>query len=165
MCSNRDAGEEIPGCFFNPVSGNVQITDDFDFCVPEQPQFRLRLYWEEGYVWQEDPDEQFFCMSHGWGQGNDLSCDRGQRHLQETSNHERQLKERDDDWSHNCRVEEWCWYGEEQQPCDPDRIYLDTCSGSDSRQRFYFDYLPSGEIMIRTVSRNKCLKGGRPRLE
>ena len=24
--------------------------------------FRLRLYWEKGYLWQDTPDEMWWCM-------------------------------------------------------------------------------------------------------
>jgi hypothetical protein len=38
---------------------------------PTQKSFRLRMYWEEGYNWQEIKEEQFFCMDC------DSGCSRG----------------------------------------------------------------------------------------
>ena len=28
----------------------------------DEESFRLRLYWEDGYFWQEDKDEMWWCM-------------------------------------------------------------------------------------------------------
>ena len=46
-CYNRGSGESIPGFFFDELS-TLTIEDDSDYCVASKPQFRLRLYWEEG---------------------------------------------------------------------------------------------------------------------
>ncbi|KAL3939442.1 MAG: hypothetical protein SGBAC_005844, partial [Bacillariaceae sp.] len=42
--------------------------------------FQIRLYWEEGYYWQEDRDEMFYCMEcadcdeYSTGDGDDADC-------------------------------------------------------------------------------------------
>lgn len=218
VCRNRGGGEEVPGCVFgSSFFGSADINEDTDFCVQPDPHrnLRLRMYWENGYFWQENSNEQYFCMSHGWGQGNDLSCENYRnngRELDEVFDEEaitfgastgaknvrgsanrfvRGLKQDDknrdddddddknrdddDDWNDKdnekddeedrCSGNQMCWYGEEERSCDPNRIYLDTCSGSDSRQRFDFIYQSTGEVLIKARSRsNSCLKGGRPRL-
>ena len=238
VCRNRNGGEEVPGCVFgSSFFGSADINEDTDFCVQPDPHnnLRLRMYWENGYFWQENSNEQYFCMSHGWGQGNDLSCEENNRRelneVQDEANifgasigakkvsgsvrvrglkkedkddnkNQDDDKNRDDDDDKNrdddddknrdddddknrdddknndkdnekeeeeekdrCSGNQMCWYGEEERSCDPNRIYLDTCSGSDSRQRFDFVYQSTGEVLIKARSRtNRCLKGGRPRL-
>ena len=37
----------------------------------EEGSFRLRLYWEDGYFWQEYPDEMWWCMGEFF-RGSDL---------------------------------------------------------------------------------------------
>ena len=56
-----------------------------------------------------------------------------------------------------------CYYGLEERECESDHVYTDWCSTS-SRQQFEILYQPSGEFMIRAVSKNQCLEGDRPKL-
>ena len=76
-CFQRDANEEVPGCV-----GGLEDSSSADYCIaPEVPteaaptptpgvtqtgstseSFSLRIYWEEGYMWQESPEEMWWCL-------------------------------------------------------------------------------------------------------
>jgi len=70
QCFRREAGDPAPyGCAYpsfaeDDGSALSAETDTSDYCIEmdlwDPNLFRLRLYWEEGYFWQEDTDEQFF---------------------------------------------------------------------------------------------------------
>jgi hypothetical protein len=61
ICYQRDGGEETPGCLGNDDTAN-------DYCVHPselsnqirtwQDGFQLKLYWEEGYLWQNETIER-----------------------------------------------------------------------------------------------------------
>lgn len=64
VCHQRDGTRKVPGC---AGSG----TADRDYCVkpgdetatpPVSGAFRLKLYWEYGYDWQQEFWEQEWCM-------------------------------------------------------------------------------------------------------
>jgi hypothetical protein len=83
VCYQRNAYDPVPGC-----SGGTSGTSRTDYCVdpsdipsgPKPPpvasptspvvtptpspltNFRLKLYWEEGYDWQEEEFEREWCM-------------------------------------------------------------------------------------------------------
>ena len=81
VCFKRDGGEAVPGC-----SGGTEALGPSDFCIdtssdkePSTPSptqapidpppptataesFRLKLYWEPGYFWQEERIHRKWCM-------------------------------------------------------------------------------------------------------
>lgn len=82
ICYNRDEGEPIPGCVFHP--DGIDIEDDADYCIRKGDLLdagivSFRLKWKEGYRWQDDPSEQFWCMEQS-GDGVEIErCDGGSR--------------------------------------------------------------------------------------
>jgi hypothetical protein len=65
ICFQRDAGESsVSGC------GSTSDSDTKDYCIDPQEKdsvsvsgsFRLKLYWEEGYYWQQETIERKWCM-------------------------------------------------------------------------------------------------------
>ena len=79
ICYDRSTSDDksiIPGCI-----GGENDTTHGNYCVdpkdlpPSSPlslgmqqqqqqlPFKLRLYWEDGYYWQESYDETFWCMA------------------------------------------------------------------------------------------------------
>ncbi|KAL7539790.1 hypothetical protein ACHAXR_009605 [Thalassiosira sp. AJA248-18] len=50
---------------------------DLIFSISSTGTFGLRLHWEPGFMWQESPDEAFFCMACAWCDDNifDEHCD------------------------------------------------------------------------------------------
>jgi hypothetical protein len=66
QCRERDNFELVPGCIGPGEKGKDYCTDPF----PSQPwsgddpnyKFRIRLYWQEDYFWQETYDESWWCM-------------------------------------------------------------------------------------------------------
>jgi hypothetical protein len=66
-CHLRDAYEPSPGCLNAELDGSRT-----DFCAyledkppvpsPTPDFFRIKLYWQEGYYWQEESFERKFCM-------------------------------------------------------------------------------------------------------
>ena len=57
FCWQRNSGDPVPGCNGSPNT-------DTDYCVREQdaPAKKLKMYWEDGYEWQDSPIEAFWCM-------------------------------------------------------------------------------------------------------
>lgn len=76
VCKQRSKGDPIP----SPCSGST--SNQKDYCIPPEDNyglvssntdtrdlgkpFRLRLYWEEGYYWQENSREKFWCMEYDY---------------------------------------------------------------------------------------------------
>jgi len=63
-CHQRESRkDEVPGCV---MAEGLEVQD---FCAPLPEDkwvpgsFRLRMYWEEGYMWQESPLESFWCVT------------------------------------------------------------------------------------------------------
>lgn len=63
-CVQRNnADDPVPAC------DSTGADSDRDFCAPLPADqmipgsFRLRLYWEEGYIWQDSPRESFWCAT------------------------------------------------------------------------------------------------------
>eukprot|EP00980_Cylindrotheca_fusiformis_P015006 scaffold4127_cov126-Cylindrotheca_fusiformis.AAC.2 len=68
-CFQRDAGDSVPAC-----SGGSRDGSRTDYCIPKnntptpapdpknKSAFRLKLYWQEGYYWQEETFERKWCM-------------------------------------------------------------------------------------------------------
>lgn len=50
-----------------PTFSPTRFSDDLPKALPikrsNENGFRLKMYWEEGYYWQENPNERFWCMS------------------------------------------------------------------------------------------------------
>jgi len=66
ICFRRDGGSNwVPGCSGTTDEGGADICID-PADEPEGPigptpgSFRLKMYWEEGYRWQEDSSEKFY---------------------------------------------------------------------------------------------------------
>ena len=67
VCFQRDARQDVPGC-----SGGTDDISKADYCIEptssnnnlpaSQSNFRLKLYWEPGYFWQEETIERKWCM-------------------------------------------------------------------------------------------------------
>ena len=75
VCFQRDPNEEVPGC-----EGGLDDSSSADYCIaPEEPSqeaptpsgtqtgstsesFSLKIYWQEGYMWQESPLEMRWCL-------------------------------------------------------------------------------------------------------
>lgn len=76
ICYQRNAGSPVPGCAGADNAG-------YDYCIKPQPapvpapapapapfapqpaasgSFALKLYWQEGYFWQEETRERKWCM-------------------------------------------------------------------------------------------------------
>lgn len=108
ICNQRDRGDPIPaGC-----SGNVN--GQKDFCIdphnlhrevdpdtlPYTPKFRLKLYWQEGYMWQDESFERKWCVMRDYrgqpGTGkcwyglDSLSCNPEHTYTAKCNNDERQ---------------------------------------------------------------------------
>jgi hypothetical protein len=78
-CHIRDRYEPSPGCLNAELDGSRT-----DFCAyledrppvpsPTPDFFRMKLYWQEGYDWQEESFEREFCMKckNGCFEGNRL---------------------------------------------------------------------------------------------
>ncbi|CAB9500347.1 expressed unknown protein [Seminavis robusta] len=73
-CHQRNGGQNVPGC----IGGDMDTTTG-DFCAwntslprpdptPEMPAdaFRLKLYWEEGYLWQNETFEREWCVFYNY---------------------------------------------------------------------------------------------------
>ena len=62
---NRDIDAEAQATKDNRnVDADVQTNTDGD---GGKGSVRLRLYWEQGYFWQEDKDEMWWCMGEFYG--------------------------------------------------------------------------------------------------
>ena len=61
ICLQRDPGEAVPGC-------TGRLNDPHDYCVRVTPtsapksHFKLKMYWQQGYVWQEQTFERKWCI-------------------------------------------------------------------------------------------------------
>lgn len=80
ICYDRRAGDAVPGCFFNDTSANgISNDSDAKVCIERtsllETNLRLRMYWEEGYYWQEDVGETWWCMRHDSGKAEISRCD------------------------------------------------------------------------------------------
>ena len=114
ICYNRNKGDSVPGCTFDTSVGGMDMEEDTDLCIEKQDLFNegivsFRLKWRQGYRWQEERHETFWCMQQS---GNGIQIQR--------------------------------------------------CDGG-SNQRFEMLYVPGTnkqESLIRSLSRNRCLKGG-----
>ena len=78
ICYQRDPGDDAPGCYLDHRRRQSRA----DFCVRKAPpggsskhdntdsgsgsigkeKFALKLYWEEGYFWQEERIHRRWCM-------------------------------------------------------------------------------------------------------
>ena len=73
-CNQREPNDEVPGC-----EGGGQDSTNYDYCTfvaptmpptpmpapyaqPTQNMFRLRMYWEQWYFWQEELFDRMWCM-------------------------------------------------------------------------------------------------------
>ena len=121
--SNRD--DPVPGC-------DISASSDRDFCAPLPPDrlipgsFRLKLYWEEGYMWQDEPIETFWCATFDYdgypGSGE-------------------------------------CWYGDETKSCNPEELYISTCSRDEQHQAFVFVPVSNNTVVIQLGNgEDKCLE-------
>jgi len=78
LCHHRTANNFVPGC-----TGGEEESSSADFCIwnttnltkleelrnkPSIPEgtFRLKLYWEEGYRWQNETFEREWCMNYNY---------------------------------------------------------------------------------------------------
>jgi len=64
VCYKRDSSlTSVPGCF-----GDLGNEDDYCIDPQDNPSnihkdtFRLKLFWQEGYLWQEEERERRWCM-------------------------------------------------------------------------------------------------------
>ena len=92
ICFQRSGGEPVPGCTGSDNSRtDYCISPDGSVPTPTPPspppptpspptpvssdRFRLKLYWQEGYFWQEETRERKWCMkcrSNGCSNGEKL---------------------------------------------------------------------------------------------
>lgn len=76
----RGGGSRVPGCSGEKDSSqNYCVDPDASFQVSKN-SFRLRLYWEDGYDWQDSSREKWYCMEceGSCRRGNDIElghCD------------------------------------------------------------------------------------------
>lgn len=63
FCYQRSNNDAVPGC-----AGGSSDRSDTDYCAPLPPDqrppsgtFRLKLWWQQGYVWQEETKERKWC--------------------------------------------------------------------------------------------------------
>lgn len=74
ICHQRNGYDPVPGC-----DGGLNESSTADFCVwdgigdppgpeptPPNGTFRLKLYWEEGYTWQNETFEREWCMMYNF---------------------------------------------------------------------------------------------------
>lgn len=68
VCFQRSGSQSVPGC-----SGGSSYKESHDFCVEpssgggggggsSSSSFYLKLYWEQGYYWQEESFERKWCL-------------------------------------------------------------------------------------------------------
>lgn len=62
QCTNGNptATPSVSPTAFPSVSPSVLLTESPQ---PTHKSYRIRLYWEQGYEWQDDPLEKFFCWA------------------------------------------------------------------------------------------------------
>lgn len=58
FCWQRGSGGDVPGC-----SGSDSSSVDFCIAKSNAPAKQLKMYWESSYLWQDLPDEKFWCMA------------------------------------------------------------------------------------------------------
>lgn len=66
ICWERVEGMPAPGCYFDHgLPGGMAREDSHNVCIDKRNirnYHRLRLWWQPGYRWQDEGDEQFWCM-------------------------------------------------------------------------------------------------------
>jgi hypothetical protein len=154
-CFQRSGLQRVPGC-----SGTTSKWSGIDFCYdPDNGSnnnnddssggsggFRLRLYWEDGYYWQESSSERKYCM-----QCDGSSCGTGDKVLIQTCG------------SGNTKLEFYQKSGTEASLRDTQSklcmrvesnngIRMRSCDSGDSKQRFQgsfssskFEIQPKGD--------------------
>jgi len=101
-CVQRSRSDDpVPGC---DVLGSRPSRRDFCAPLPAEQKmtpgaFRMRLYWQEGYIWQDNPREFFWCVTRDYN-GNDkgycwygdllATCNSDQLYLTRCTNDKRQ---------------------------------------------------------------------------
>ncbi|KAL7546933.1 hypothetical protein ACHAWF_010268 [Thalassiosira exigua] len=50
----------------NPTESPIDLLSSFSSRSKPIGTFHLRLHWEPGFMWQESPDEAWFCMACAW---------------------------------------------------------------------------------------------------
>lgn len=151
VCYQRSSGDPVPGCNSGSPEGGT------DYCVnsadiPSNPppsppsggSFRIRLYWEEGYYWQESYSEKKYCMEcdgSSCGDGDKVriqKCDGDNTYFQHyrRSGDETSFKDRDSNY---------CMSLESKV------IRMRNCDSTDRRQRFTGNF-DSSKFEIHPVS-------------
>jgi len=69
-CHHRKETEAVPGCSGEGEDGDFYCMDPSVL----SSMFRLKMYWEEGYDWQQSSREKFYCMEceGNCREGNDV---------------------------------------------------------------------------------------------
>jgi len=172
-CYERRAYEGIPGC-----TGGEEYAATGDFCVwnatlvdlmprappkPPADAFRLKLYWEEGYRWQNETFERTCSFAPCFVLDFHQSIHSLTSFLF--------LGE----W---CMIHDFdgypgtgvCWYGDDKRDCLSEQLYMGKCLRYDLRQ--YYTFIDLGtkysgndniqEVLIQTIddgiSEPRCLR-------
>ena len=67
-CFQRSISPGVPGCTGTPVQNVDYCVNPADLSMPGSIQgtssetFRLKMYWQQGYFWQDLPTDPVFCM-------------------------------------------------------------------------------------------------------
>ena len=158
VCFERSGSQTVPGCTGRGESGRDYCISPGNLPPTPPPQsspsdsFRLKLYWEQGYFWQEETRERK-CLA--------FIIVRLPEHA---------VPVHLNFWTLLCSIGKWCatfdydgypgpgycWYGDDSDDCNSNQVYLAKC-GNERNQRFRFVDLSNGEVLIQLANNdNEC---------
>jgi hypothetical protein len=164
-CFQRDGNEEVPGCVgdqeafygkdfcYNPNSNGGEYNDEGEGETRHHgDHFRIKMWWQQGYMWQEEAIERKWCLQCRNECNNNVEIAVRECNSRNTnfefvgSGQERQIKVVDKDLCIELIEEDYI------------QVKFARCSDSD-RQKFRaglgdFD---GQKFEIETVARNGCL--------
>ncbi|CAB9518566.1 expressed unknown protein [Seminavis robusta] len=152
VCLQRSGNEPVPGCVGTAESGS-------DYCIQPQPTpnptpqptpqpfdlgggnvFKIKLYWEEGYYWQEERFERKWCAAYNYDRsycwyGDDWDdCEDDELYIDDCDDHydfdHRFVEVGNDEVLIRLAYEDRCWQR------SGSRIYLRPCDSGNSNQRW-----------------------------
>ena len=146
----------------NETKPEVNLLTDVDLGLWENG-FQIKLYWQEGYRWQESLAESKckWNISYKYYLFSSLLLVPGSNNSDRDSTYHESIT--------GCMTRDYegspitgkCWYGDLSRPCNETEIFVDRCSppeDPDPKQLFEFIPVSDDEVLIAAYGENRCFE-------